>query len=94
MAIATSTLIAGGLAAGVLYKQHRDAQKMKQEMTKLAPPVMPEAPEKEDLSSVTKAKKRRRTMATGASGRASTLLTGPRGLTNQPTAAPKTLLGR
>lgn len=87
MAVATSTLIAGGLAAGMLYNATRNkAPKMP------ALPAIPEPPPPLDRTPVEAARRAVRRKA-GQSSRTRTLLTGPQGLTDPAPVQRKTLLG-
>jgi hypothetical protein len=92
MPVATTTLIAAGLVGGAILKAGHDAKQAANEMKKAGPIVTLPEPvyEKPDFA---RAVKLQRARATGASGRAGTIKTGPRGIVNAPAATPKTLIG-
>lgn len=89
MAAATSTILAAGLVGGMLFNSLRNKTPQGP-----AAPTIPELPELErpDSFASTQRRKRAKAQITGASGRKSTLLTGPSGLDLAPTQK-KTLLG-
>lgn len=90
MAVATSTLIAGGLAAGLLFNASRQKTPKLPEL-----PAIPEPPPplSQDRGDITRARLRQRRKSIGGQGRRSTLLTGPQGLTDPAPVQRKTLLG-
>jgi hypothetical protein len=89
MAVATSTLIAGGLAGGMLlHAATRKAPKMPELSAIPEPPT----PLRSDMGEVARTRMRMK-RRTANSGRSRTLLTGPAGLTDEPQAERKTLLG-
>lgn len=89
MAVATSTLIAGGLAAGMLINAHKNKAPKMPELQNIPEPP---PPLRSDMGEVTRARLRMKRRA-ATSGRSRTLLTGPSGLTDEPATERKTLLG-
>jgi hypothetical protein len=89
MAIATSTIAALAFVGGLGAKQLIDGKKAKGDEPKFEPPPVPqyERPRMAD------AIKRQRLRATGASGRAGTIKTGPSGIPKVKPAEPKQQLG-